>query len=68
MKCMALTIVILATVFVSGCARPLATMASHTLQTAADQENDVVWLYVDGGVVRCRGEGVAATCAAVPLP
>lgn len=45
---------------------PYSTMASHTIRTAADRDQDIVWVqHVDGKLYRCYQSSEGPSCQAV---
>lgn len=51
----------------TGCVTPVSTVASHTIETAPDTDQDVVWLMVGDSLQRCTAVKDEPVCKRVPL-
>jgi hypothetical protein len=64
-KLSSVSLALLITTALGGCAHPVAALSSHTIQVAPNQEADVLWMIKDGQLVRCTGEGGKPACVTV---
>ena len=52
----------------TGCVKPLAPVASHTIRVAENQNRDVVWVDYAGDLMRCTNEATGPMCHPAQKP